>query len=91
MSPKLNYSYYIYYYTIAEYLAKMLLYPQTVFLCPCNCGRSYNFQHQLLAHNDFGCPKQYWKLRICRICWKSCSPVSSLRAHMILAHNVISD
>lgn len=78
-------------YTIAEYLAKMLLYPQTVYLCPCNCGRSYNFQHHLLAHNDFGCPKQYWKLRICSICWKSCKPVSSLRAHMILAHNVITD
>lgn len=77
--------------SIAEYLTKMLSCAQTVFLCPCDCGRQYNFQHHLLAHNDFGCPKQYWKLRICKICWKSCSPVSSLRAHMILAHKVIAD
>jgi len=78
--------------SIAECNAtKMLFSPRTEFTCPHNCGRTYGHQHHLFAHNDFGCPKQYWKLRVCKVCWKSCKPTSTLRAHMLLAHNVITD
>jgi len=56
------------------------------FMCN-NCGRSYKYKRNLLAHKKFECGVQ--PKFSCDICFKKFAQKGSLRSHMVVIHKLV--